>query len=177
MRHALANDLGGTIDPIVFHLPQQARLEEAFVDRYDDGSTPRPCAIAGDWTGAMTPALHDDMLARIGTPARSNGIAAEPITDPETECKGRGASAQTIDAGEPLLPLEARRRNITGNVNVVLQLDSASRVRSMGIMASPSAILNPSALDATRASLFHTQISNCRPMAEKFVFVVSYGSP
>jgi hypothetical protein len=56
----------------------------------------------------------------------------------------------------------------------LLNLDAASVVTRTTIVASPSSILNAASLDATRASVFRTEIRRCRPVAAKFVFVVSY---
>ena len=173
-RQALANDLSGRPDPIVVAMPARVRLEEAFVDTYGDGPAVRPCAIAGDWTGAMTPALHADMLARIGAPSVAGALAAQRIHQARAACQNRNAFGQTIDDSPPDVPLEARRKNLTGDVDVLLHLDAASVVTSTGILASPNAILNAAARDAARASLFRTEIRHCRPVASNFVFVVSY---
>jgi hypothetical protein len=173
-RNALADDLGGSIDPIVVRLPHEARLEEAFVDRYDDGRAPRPCAIAGDWSGAMTAALHDDMAARIGTPADTGALAAQAIRDPEAACENRSASPQTLDDVPPSVPAEAIRKKLTGDVEVRLDLDASSVVTATTVIASPNSILNAASLDATRASLFRTAIRRCRPVPAKYIFVVSY---
>ena len=68
----------------------------------------------------------------------------------------------------------AEQQGIQGTVQVVISLDEYSRVVGARIQTSPSALLNPAALAAARASTFQAEIRDCRPIAGDYIYSVEF---
>jgi hypothetical protein len=75
---------------------------------------------------------------------------------------------------QPQTPAMAQQQGITGNVFVSVALRADSSIASTAIFKSPSVILNPSSLQSAQGSIYQTEISNCRPIAATYSFIVTY---
>jgi TonB family protein len=69
-------------------------------------------------------------------------------------CARPNVAATTVRGAPAIAPPMAEQQGIRGTVQVVISLDEYSRVVGARIQTSPSAILNPAALAAARASTF-----------------------
>lgn len=61
-----------------------------------------------------------------------------------------------------------------GIVQVLVSLDADSKVVSATIKASPSVMLNASALSAARRTTYRTAQRDCRPVASDYLFAIDY---
>jgi TonB family protein len=129
------------------------------------------------------------VFADVFTPSRRAASATSPrdashAVRPPAQVAARGPAAcarphvpaRVVQTVEPQTPDVAQQQGIQGTVNVEVSLDEQSRVVAMSVISSPSAVLNPAALAAARATVFQTEIRNCKPVAEKFVFAVSFNA-
>jgi TonB-like protein len=77
---------------------------------------------------------------------------------------------ETAPVKRSQIPPSAR----SGVVEVVVSLDENSQITGVRILRSASTELNASALAATRASRFRTDIVNCKPVAADYIFTVTF---
>jgi uncharacterized protein YggE len=89
-------------------------------------------------------------------------------------CARPNVAATTVRGAPAIAPPMAEQQGIQGTVQVVISLDEYSRVVGARIQTSPSAILNPAALAAARASTFQTEIRDCRPLAGDYIYSVEF---
>ena len=97
------------------------------------------------------------------------GVRADAPT-----CARPNLPATLIHAVEPVVPGLAARGNIGGEVRVAVALDANSHVVGVRIGSSGSALLDGAALDAASASLYQTQVRDCRPVPSEYVLIVSF---
>jgi protein TonB len=117
-----------------------------------------------------------------GTAAPSTAPPATPApatpkpTPTPASCARPNVEATTLRAVEPDTPSIAAQQGISGQVQVVVSLDTNSRVTGTRVMSSPSAVLNGAALSAARQSTFQTRIRDCKPEAADYIFTVDFQS-
>jgi TonB family protein len=124
-------------------------------------------------------AFSDSFTAQPSAPAapRSQNRPHVAASRPRpAACARPNVPAGTYRAAEPEMPMFAQQQGITGDVQVRVSLNESSQITDVRIESSPNAILNNSALQATRASSFHTEIRRCKPVAADFIFVVTFSS-
>ncbi|MEA2787029.1 MAG: hypothetical protein QOF71_3133 [Candidatus Eremiobacteraeota bacterium] len=68
----------------------------------------------------------------------------------------------------------AEQQGLYGRVDVVVSLDAASRIVGTRVLRSPAGILNQAAITAAQASLFQTEIRNCRTIASDLIYSVDF---
>lgn len=117
---------------------------------------------------------RDAAITTLGRSTPRPRLAPRTVRAPG--CARPNVDAETLHAVEPDTPPTARQQGISGTVQVIVSLDEQSRVTAARIQSSPSAILNDAALAAARASVFRTQVRNCKPIAADFVFSVEFNS-
>ncbi|MDB5069418.1 MAG: Gram-negative bacterial TonB protein C-terminal [Candidatus Eremiobacteraeota bacterium] len=100
--------------------------------------------------------------------------AATTSPSRSAECARPNVPARALRVVEPDTPAVAQQQGIHGDVNVEVSLDEQSRVVGTRIISSPSAVLNNAAIAAAAQSVFQTEIRNCKPIAEKFIFTVTF---
>jgi hypothetical protein len=170
-RHVLSNSLDGPIDPIVFHLPQNVNLENAFVDTLDNPS-PGPCRITSAWTPMYTQRLKLALLGKFDVPATGDPIEARPISDPIAACHSPAFLPTTLSPKPVNAPALV---GIKGDVvKVLITLAADSSIADSTIMSTTNRFLNASALDAVNGSMFRTEIFQCRPVTTKYIYEVDY---
>jgi TonB family protein len=89
-------------------------------------------------------------------------------------CARPNVAATTFRPATAILPAIAEQQGIAGTVRVIVSLDQSSNLVGARIMTSPSAVLNPAALAAVRATTFQTEIRDCRPLAADYVYPVDF---
>jgi protein TonB len=119
-------------------------------------------------------------------PAPPAATAAPPAPPPPTPtprptptpltCARPNVAPATLRAAPPDTPPLAQQQNITGVVQVVVSLDTQSRIVGTRVMSSPSSVLNQAALNSARESQFRTEIRNCEPVAADYIFSVDFTS-
>ncbi len=112
----------------------------------------------------------DDGTGSALTPATPAPLAA---TAPPA-CAVPDRPAITLEPVAPETPPLAAQQGISGQVTVVVSLDTTNRVIGARVLSSPSVLLNAAAIDAARASRFQTEIRDCRPIAADYAFVVEF---
>ncbi|HEY6234987.1 MAG TPA: energy transducer TonB [Candidatus Elarobacter sp.] len=143
-------------------------------------------------TGAGEPAnthTHGDpnaVPAPPGTPgpATTDAPAAPPPPPTPTphptptplSCGRPNVAPATLRAAAPDTPSMAQQQGVTGVVQVVVSLDTQSRIVGTRVQSSPSALLNRAAVNAARDSQFRTEIRNCEPIAADYIFSVDFTS-
>jgi hypothetical protein len=169
-RRVLSKGLAGAIDAIVFHLPQSASLENAFVDTLDN-PTPGACRITSVWSPAVTHTLKPELLQKFDESATTvDAIEAKPIDDPRQACHSPPFPPQFISVPD----IETPRGAGNGEVHVLIALGADSLPLGFTINRRANAKLDAAALRAARASQFRTEIINCRPVAAKYNFVLVF---
>jgi hypothetical protein len=148
-------------------------LENAFVNSLDD-PTPSLCGIPNSWTPQMERALRPEILALVHRVQPPQAVDAEPIDDPHTACRSRNYAPRVVTTAQPQTPAIAQQQGITGNVFVTVDLRADSSIASTTIFKSPSVVLNPSSLQSAQGSIYQTAISDCRPIAARYSFIVTY---
>ncbi|GAC1659937.1 MAG: hypothetical protein NVS4B13_06470 [Candidatus Elarobacter sp.] len=122
--------------------------------------------------GTAAPSTAPPATAAPATPAPAT---PKPTPTPAS-CARPNVDARTVRAVEPETPAMAQSQGIQGTVQVVVSLDATSRVTSVRVQSSPSAVLNSEALRAARQSQFQTEIRDCKPIAADYLFSVDFTS-
>ncbi len=112
-------------------------------------------------------------FATLPTLAGAQESTPRPTPAPAA-CARPNVPAATLQETPAVAPPIAEQQGIQGTVQVVVSLDENSRVVGARIQSSPSAVLNPAALAAARASTFQTEIRDCRPLAGDYIYSVSF---
>jgi TonB family protein len=107
-------------------------------------------------------------------PASRARKAATTSSSRSAECARPNVPARALRVVEPDTPPLAQQQGIHGDVNVEVSLDEQSHVVGTRIVSSPSAVLDNAAIAAATQSVFQTEIRNCKPIAEKFIFTVTF---
>jgi uncharacterized protein YggE len=104
------------------------------------------------------------------------GVAQEstPRPTPTPLCARPNYLAFMIQPAPAIAPPLAEQQGIHGTVQVVVSLDTDSRVVGARIQSSPSAVLNPAALTAARHSTFRTESYGCRPIAADYIVTYDF---
>ncbi len=164
-------------------VPQhQLRIHPPHQDAHPHtGSGERPYTQAkGDQNGdptaheSVAPAASDAPAAAMPTPAPTPTPRATPTP---LSCARPNVAPATVRAAAPDTPTLAQQQGISGVVQVVVSLDTQSRVVGTHVQSSPSALLNQAALNAARDSQFRTEVKNCEPVAADYIFSVDFTSP
>jgi len=93
-------------------------------------------------------------------------------------CFDGDADARVLMAATADTPIEAQKQHISGLVVVMVSLDEHSHVvGTPAIIKSTSPLLNRMSILAARYSTYRTQFINCKPVASKYIFVISYSAP
>jgi len=93
------------------------------------------------------------------------------------KCENPNIEATTMNAVAPNTPPYAQQQGITGVVNVVVQLDTNSKiVGTPTVQSSPSDLLNDAAIEATEQSTFRTEIKNCHAVSATYIFAVEFNN-
>ena len=98
-------------------------------------------------------------------------------TAPAATCPLPNRTARILHLAAPDVPEMAEQQGITGIVQVVVSLDSASRVVAARVQTSPSVVLNNAALAAARASIFQTEIRDCIPRSADYLISIDFTRP
>ena len=114
-------------------------------------------------------------FATLPSLAGAQGSTPRPTPTP-APCARPNVAATTLRGARAVAPPMAEQQGIQGSVQVVISLDENSRVVGARIRSSPSAVLNPAALAAARASTFRTEIRDCRPLAADYIYTVEFES-
>ena len=136
--------------------------------------------VTGDFKGSPG-------VAGTAAPAATDAPAAPPPATPvptptphptptPLSCARPNVAATTLRAAPPDMPTMAQQQGITGTVQVVVSLDTQSRVVGTRVQSSPSVLLNQAALSSARESQFRTEIRNCEPVAADYIFTVDFTS-
>ena len=104
--------------------------------------------------------------------ARPGGAQVAPA--PLAACARPNVAGSVLRAVAPDTPPIAAQQGISGEVQVVVSLDTDSHVVATRIQSSPSAVLNQAALSAARQSSFQTEIRDCHPVARDYIFTVYF---
>jgi hypothetical protein len=92
-------------------------------------------------------------------------------------CAVPNASPRVVKAADVKAPPAAIAQGISGEVWVLISLDEHSQlVGTPVIQKSPSVILNKAAIEAAQASTYQTEIRDCAPIAEKYIFRVEFAA-
>ncbi len=133
--------------------------------------------VTGDANGIPSPAATAGLAA--------GGLATSPPAPPAStprptptplSCARPNVAPATLRAAAPDTPTMAQQQGVTGVVQVVVSLDTQSRIVGTRVQSSPSALLNQAALSAARESQFRTEIRNCEPIAADYIFSVDFTS-
>ena len=129
-----------------------------------------PNAVAAP-PGTPGPATTDAPAAPPPPPTPTPHPTPTPLS-----CARPNVAPATLRAAAPDTPTMAQQQGVTGVVQVVVSLDTQSRIVSTRVQTSPSALLNQAALNAARGSQFRTEIRNCEPIAADYIFSVEFTS-
>jgi Gram-negative bacterial TonB protein C-terminal len=75
-----------------------------------------------------------------------------------------------------LPPLSVTQLRINGTVRVLVSLDADSKVVATSIVSTPSALLNATATDAARRTIYRTGYHDCKPVPSKYIFAVDFST-
>ena len=104
------------------------------------------------------------------------GLCAESaFAQSSLSCPVPNAYPRVVKAADVKAPPAAIAQGISGEVWVLISLDEHSQlVGTPVIQKSPSVILNKAAIEAAQASTYQTEIRDCAPIAEKYIFRVEF---
>ena len=146
-----------------------------------------PHTGAGETANTHTHGDPNAPPAAPGSPGPA-AIDAPPAAPPPTptptphptptplSCARPNVAPATLRAAAPDTPSMAQQQGISGVVQVVVSLDTQSRIVGTRVQSSPSTLLNQAALNAARDSQFRTEIKNCEPVAADYIFTVDFTS-
>jgi TonB family protein len=100
--------------------------------------------------------------------------APTPTPTPKATCDRPDVAARTIVVADPEMPIMARERNVTGTVDVRVDLSETGAVRSVSIANTPDAMLDQAALDAARRSTYAPEIVDCKAQSGSYLFRVEF---
>jgi protein TonB len=110
-------------------------------------------------------------------PERTTAATAPPPTPtptPRPQCAVPNAPPTTLNATQVDTPEMAKEQGVSGTVSVKVDLDATSHVTGVSIDKSPSVLLNSAALQSARESTFRTEIVDCKPVANSYLFQVEF---
>jgi outer membrane biosynthesis protein TonB len=122
--------------------------------------------------GTAAPGPSDATAAPVAPPPTPT---PRPTPTPLT-CARPNVAPATLRAAPPDVPPLAQQQGVAGIVQVVVSLDTQSRIVGTRVLASPSTLLNQAALASARESQFRTEIRNCEPVAADYIFTVDFTS-
>lgn len=102
--------------------------------------------------------------------------AAAAVAKRQSACARPYVAATIIHAVDPDTPPLAQQQGISGIVQIVVSLNTDSKVVGTRVQDSPSVILNRAALAAARESTYQTELRDCKPVAADYVFSVDFPS-
>ncbi|MBV8367395.1 MAG: energy transducer TonB [Candidatus Eremiobacteraeota bacterium] len=92
----------------------------------------------------------------------------------DASCAQPNMPATVLHAEEPEWPSGALA-GMRGIVYVVIVLDERSRILWTDIAKSDNSVFDEEAARAARLSKYRTEVKNCKPVAARYVFSVSFG--
>jgi TonB family protein len=123
-----------------------------------DGTTGGPPADGSGTSGAPPPPSQTPM----------------PTPTPKATCDRPDVAARTIAVADPEMPDIARERNVTGTVEVRVDLSETGAVRAVSIANTPDAVLDDAALEAARHSTYAPEIVDCKAQSGSYLFRVEF---
>lgn len=112
-------------------------------------------------------------LAGFGRLGGAQESAPKPTPTPAM-CARPNLPASVVHAVRGVVSPMAEQQGLYGRVDVVVSLDAASRIVGTRVLRSPAGILNQAAITAAQASLFQTEIRNCRTIASDLIYSVDF---
>jgi TonB family protein len=97
-----------------------------------------------------------------------------PTPTPKATCDRPDVAARTIAVAGAEMPDIARERNVTGTVDVRVDLSETGAVRGVSIANTPDAVLDEAALDAARHSTYAPEIVDCKAQSGSYLFRVEF---
>jgi TonB family protein len=165
--HAVPN----VVHPRMADIPRRMRAPRLTPDasgaRRASGGTP---SIGGDGT---SPGSVPDAAAGPASPSPLEA-SQEPTATPKVTCDRPDVAARTVAVVDPDLPEIARERNVTGTVDVRVDLTETGEVRAVSIASSPDVSLDEAALDAARRSTYAPEIVDCKAQSGSYLFRVEF---
>ena len=126
---------------------------------------------------------HADCAPAISSPtsgpATSTGAPVPPgprVADAPLACTEPFRPARTLTAAPPEMPQLAAQQGIGGVVTTAVLLDATGTVTDVGIVSTPSVLLNNSALKAARGSTYQPEIFRCAPAPGAYTFTVEFST-
>jgi hypothetical protein len=92
-------------------------------------------------------------------------------------CAVPNAPAAIVRAAEPDAPAAPYQQRGTGTVQILVDLDEASRLTRATVSSATSAALSGPAIGAARRSVFRTAVRGCRPVPSRYTMVVTFNGP
>ncbi len=126
---------------------------------------------AGDGTPSGPPA---DGSGNSGSPASMETPAPTPTPTPKATCDRPDVAARTVLVADPEMPDMARQRNVTGTVDVRVDLSETGAVRAVSIAHTPDVVLDEAALDAARRTTYAPEIVDCKAQSGSYLFRVEF---
>ncbi len=111
-----------------------------------------------------------------GGPGSPAPLAASPTPTPTptAACDRPDVAARTVAVVDPETPDIARERNVTGTVDVRVDLSETGEVRAVSIASSPDVSLDEAALDAARRSTYAPEVVDCKAQSGSYLFRVEF---
>jgi protein TonB len=127
-------------------------------------------AIAGDGASEVS---RTDGTGGPGSPAPL-AASPTPTPTPTAACDRPDVAARTVAVVDPETPDIARDRNVTGTVDVRVDLSETGEVRAVSIASSPDVSLDEAALDAARRSTYAPEVVDCKAQSGSYLFRVEF---
>jgi protein TonB len=135
---------------------------------------PRMVGINTTTAGDGTPRGSPDGSGNSGSPAPTEAPAPTPTPTPKATCDRPDVAARTIVVADPEMPDMARERNVTGTVDVLVDLSETGAVRAVSIAHTPDVVLDEAALDAARRTTYAPEIVDCKAQSGSYLFRVEF---
>jgi TonB family protein len=100
--------------------------------------------------------------------------APTPTPTPKATCDRPDDAARTVLVADPEMPDMARQRNVTGTVDVRVDLSETGAVRAVSIAHTPDVVLDEAALDAARRTTYAPEIVDCKAQSGSYLFRVEF---
>jgi hypothetical protein len=127
-----------------------------------------------EWIDADTYRRVFERVTPAGAPVSGEVCRRGDAPPPADTCIVRELPGGTLQTVAPQITPEIRRAHLSGTVQIIVSIDADSNVSRARVISSPSVLLNEPALDAARATIFRTSVSDCKPVANDFIFSVNF---
>jgi TonB family protein len=129
-----------------------------------------PSTIAGDGT---SPGSSSGGAGGPGSPAPFEA-SPTPTPTPKATCDRPDVAARTISVADAEMPEIARERNVTGTVDVRVDLSETGAILGVSIARTPDTSLDDAALSAARSSTYAPAIVDCKAQSGSYLFRVEF---